>query len=284
MESRSKALWNALASALSFAFMGVFVKLATDVAVLEKVVFRNLISLVIALIIVVGNGRPVFGNLRNQPALMARSLLGICGVICYFWAIDRLLLADATMLGKLSPFFVAIFAAAFLGERLTFRLVIALTLGFAGGLLVIKPQFDTTVLPALAGAASAVFAGGAYVLLRFLRDREPPETIVLHFSLVTVLGLGPFVLSDFNRPSGVEWVWLLGIGLSAAVGQLTLTASYRHAPAGQVALISYATIIFSAILGWLVWGEIPDTLSAAGGLLILTGGVIAFAPTKDTTL
>ncbi len=281
MESRSKALLYALASAFSFAVMGLFVKLAADVGVLEKVFFRNTVSLAIALAIVLHNGRPCLGKRRNQFALMSRSLLGVCGVMCYFWAIDHLLLVDAAMLGKLSPFFVAIFAAVFLREHLTARIAAALVMGFAGGLLVIKPAFDLRVLPALVGASSAVFAGGAYVLLRYLRNREPPETIVLYFSLVTVVGVFPFVLPNLTRPTGIEWFWLLGIGVSAAAGQLSLTASYRHAPAGKVALISYATIVFSALFGWLWWAEVPDLLSAAGGLLILAGGFVAFAPANE---
>lgn len=278
MESRSKALWYALASAFAFAVMGVFVKLAADTPVLDKVLFRNLVSLVITFVIVLQNHRPIIGERRNQLALMGRSLLGIGGVVCFFWAIDHLFLADATMLAKLSPFFVAIFAAVFLHERLTIRVSAALVLGFAGGLLVIKPSFDLAVLPALIGAASAVFAGGAYVLLRFLRNREAPETIVFHFSLVSVVGLLPFVLPNFGRPTLTESMWLLGIGLGAAVGQLTLTASYRHGPAGQVALAGYSNIIFSAFFGWLLWTEVPDLLSLTGGLLILAGGVVAFTP------
>lgn len=282
MENRSKALWYALASAFAFAIMGLFVKLASDVAVVDKVLFRNLVSLVIALVIVLRNHRPFIGKRQNQLALMARSLLGIGGVMCFFWAIDHLLLADASMLARLSPFFVAVFAAVFLREPLTTRVVAALILGFSGGLLVIKPTFDLEVLPALVGASSAVFAGGAYVLLRYLRNREAPETIVLHFSLVSVVGLMPFVLPNFDRPTLTEWLWLLGIGLGAAAGQLALTASYRHAPAGRVALIGYANIIFSAFFGWLWWAEVPDLFSIAGGVLILIGGAVAFTSIQAT--
>jgi drug/metabolite transporter (DMT)-like permease len=256
--------------------MGVFVKLATEVQVFDKVLFRNIVTLVIAFAVILRNHRPIFGRRENQLALLARSLLGIGGVSCYFWAIDHLLLADAAMLAKLSPFFVAVFAAVFLGEPLQRRVVIALALGFAGGLLVIKPQFDLHVLPALAGAASAVFAGGAYVLLRYLRDREPPETVVFYFSMITVVGTLPIVIPDFSNPSPTEWLWLLGIGVTAAAGQLHLTAAYRHAPAGPTSLLSYATIIFAAFFGWAIWGEMPDALSILGGLLILAGGALAF--------
>ena len=71
-------------------------------------------------------------------------------------------------------------------------------------------------------------------------------------------------------------MWLLGIGVFAAAGQLSLTAAYRHAPAGPTSLLSYATIVFSALFGWLVWAEVPDNLSILGGILILAGGVLAF--------
>ena len=133
------------------------------------------------------------------------------------------------------------------------------------------------MLPALAGVASAVFAGGAYVLLRFLRDREHPETIVFVFSLVTVIGLLPVVLPTFDAPDGLQWIWLLGLGVSAAAGQFSLTAAYRHAPAGRVSLLGYTTIVFSAVMGWIIWSEVPDALSVAGGFMILAGAVVAFA-------
>lgn len=277
MDSPPRAVGHALTSAFSFAVMGVFVRLASEVGILERVVVRNLVTLVITLVIVLRGSRPLLGQRRNRPFLLARSVLGIGGVICYFYAIDHLLLADAAMLAKLSPFFVAIFAAVFLGEHLDRRLAAALVLGFAGGLMVIKPELDLHVVPALVGAASAVFAGGAYVLLRFLRDREAPETIVFVFSLVTVVGLVPVVLPTFEPPEPTQWLWLLGLGVSAAVGQLALTAAYRHAPAGRVSLISYTTIVFAALFGWLFWAEVPDLLSLAGGVLILAGAVVAFA-------
>lgn len=276
MERSSKAVGHSLVSALSFAMMGVFVKLAHEVDVFDRVLFRNVVTLVVAFVVVRRNGRQLLGRPGNRPALLARALLGIGGVLCYFWAIDHLLLADAAMLGKLSPFFVVVFASLFLGEVLHRRLVIALVLGFAGGALVIKPQLDLDVLPALVGASSAVFAGGAYVLLRYLRNHEPPETVVFTFSLVTVVGLLPFVLHGFRVPSPIEWLWLLGIGVFAAAGQLSLTVAYRHAPAGPTSLLSYATIVFSALLGWLIWAEVPDGLSVLGGCLILAGGVLAF--------
>jgi drug/metabolite transporter (DMT)-like permease len=266
-----------LISAAAFAGMGAFVKAATEVPVVEKVVFRNVISLVIAGVVAWRAGKPLLGRRGNQKLLLLRSLLGVGGVTCYFYAIDNLILADAAMLNRLSPFFVAILALLFLGERPPKAVIVAMVVAFIGGLLVIKPRFELTILPALVGLASAVFAGGAYTVVRSLRSREAPETIVFYFSLVTVLVLAPFVAGDLYLPNGREMWLLLGIGVGAAIGQFGLTMAYRHAPAAGVSIYSYTTIVFSALLGLLIWAEVPDWLSVIGGVLIIAGGALSFA-------
>lgn len=272
MRSDTRAVLLMLLSATSFGVMGAFVKAAGDVGTIDKVVARNLVTLLVAALLVRHRGSRFVGALRHQPLLLGRSLLGICGVAAYFYAIDHLYLADAAMLTKLSPFFVAVFAGVFLREKLRLPVVAALVIGFLGGMLVVKPRFDVTVVPALIGMSSAVFAGGAYTLLRALRSREAAETIVLHFSLTTVVVLSPLVVAGFRPPTLADAGSLLGIGVAAAGGQLGLTAAYRHAPAAEVSLYSYATILVSALIGLLVWGEVPDRWSLLGGLLILAGG------------
>jgi len=276
MRARTKAAVYMVLSAFAFAVMGGFVKLAPAVSLADKVAVRNLVTLFIAAVLVVRRRCPLLGQRRNRIALLARSLLGIGGVVCYFYAIDHLLLANATMLTRLSPFFAGVFAALFLREPLSRRLLLAMAVGLAGGMCVLKPRLDLDLMPALVGFGSAVFAGAAYAVLRYLGNREPPETIVLHFSLCSVLCMLPFVLVDLRRPSPRELGWLLGIGVTAALGQLLLTAAYRHAPTAEVSVYGDSMILFAAVIGLLFWGEVPDTLSLLGGALIMAGGVTAF--------
>lgn len=271
-----------LISAAAFAAMGAFVKAATDVPLVEKVVVRNLISLVIAGAVIWRAGRPFFGRLANQKLLLLRALLGVAGVTCFFYAVDHLILADAAMLTKLSPFFVAVFALVFLGEEPPRAVVLAMVIAFVGGVLVIKPRFDLSILPALVGLASAVFAGGAYTAVRSLRTREAPETIVFYFSFVTVVVLAPFIAGRLYVPNLREALLLLGIGVGAAIGQFGLTLAYRYAPAAGVSIYSYTTIVFSALLGLMMWGEVPDTLSLIGGAMIIAGGTLAFVAERWT--
>lgn len=265
-----------LVAAASFATMGAFVKAASEVPLVEKVVVRNLISLLIAGAVIWRARGSFFGRRTNQKLLLLRALLGVGGVICFFYAVDHLILADASMLTNLSPFFVAVFAFAFLGERPPRAVMLAMAIAFVGGVLVIKPRFDLDILPALVGLGSAVFAGGAYTAVRSLRTREAPETIIFYFSFVTVVVLAPFIAGRLYVPSVRESLLLLGIGVGAAIGQFGLTLAYRHAPAAGVSIYSHTTIVFSALLGGVIWGEVPDVLSLAGGAMIIAGGLLAY--------
>jgi len=143
-----------LISSLALALSAASVKLAGHLPVFEKVFFRNIISVVVAFIVLRQKKMPAFGKLENQKFLILRSLLGIVGMVLYFYAISHLVLADSAMLHKLFPFFVTIFAAIFLKEKISKIQIPALFLVFFAALLIIKPRFDCSILPALAGFGS----------------------------------------------------------------------------------------------------------------------------------
>ena len=267
-KNRKKAILFMLASASCFACMQTTVKLLPNMPTFEKVFMRNLVSLFIAFNMVKVEGSTFFGKKENRKYLWARSILGLLGVISYFYAIQNLVMADAAILNKLSPFFVTIFAVVFLNEDFTLRKGLSLVGVFLGALLVVKPQFSFDVIPALIGILSAAFAGAAYTLVRYLGNKERPATIVFFFSLVSVIGMFPFTIVDFVIPSGVEWIYFIGIGIFAAGGQFCLTYGYRLANASEVSIYDYFNIIVATFLGFLIWKEVPDLLSMFGMTII----------------
>ncbi len=269
MSDKSKSVLLMLASALSFAFMGAMVKFAGDLPVFEKVLFRNLVSLIIAYVSVRKTGDVLFGKSENRKYLLARSLFGLTGVVLYFYSIDNMYLADSAMLNKLSPFFVVIFAYFFLKEKISKIQIPGIIIVFAASLLIIKPQFDLSILPALAGVGGAAVAGAAYTLVRYLGGREKPATIVFFFSFISVIGMLPIVALDFVMPSLGEFAALIGTGIFAAMGQFGLTYAYKYAPANEVSVYNYSHIIFSAGVGFLFWGEISDIYSIVGGSIVI---------------
>ncbi|QGU93972.1 EamA family transporter [Clostridium bovifaecis] len=276
MNNKSKAVLFMIISALSFAFMAAMVKLSGNIPTMEKVFFRNLISLFVAFKVLKKSGGVMFGRRENQKYLIARSLLGLIGIYLSFYAIGKLYLADASMLTNLSPFFVTLFAIVFLKEQLTPMKIISMMVAFVGALLIIKPQWDLTIIPALLGFLSAAFAGGAYTLVSFLKNRENPSTIVFYFSMVSVLGTLPFVIVNYAAPTKMQFLYLILTGIFAAIAQFALTYSYKYAPASEVAIYNYMNIVFSAVLGFFIWYEVPDIMSVLGGSMIVIIAIVVY--------
>lgn len=269
MSNKTKAVLSMLISALGFTFMSVTVKYLKDIPLFEKVFFRNLVSLVIAFYLIKKSSAPVFGQRKNQLALLARVGFGLAGVILNFYAISHLTLADSTMLGKLSPIFVTIMACLFLKEKIDKEQIIGIFITFGGALLVIKPEFSLSIIPSIAGLLSAAAAGIAYTLLRYLKDKESPDTIVFYFSIVSVLETLPFVLNDYIVPDSTQLMLLLATGLFASVGQFGITYAYKYSKATEVSIYNYSAIVFGIILGFIFFHEIPDMLSLLGGAIII---------------
>ncbi len=269
MSNKTKAVFSMLISALGFTLMSVTVKYLKDIPLFEKVFFRNLVSLVIAFYLIKKSAVPIFGQKKSQLALFARAGFGLAGVILNFYAITHLTLADSTMLGKLSPIFVTIMACLFLKEKIDKEQIIGIFITFGGALLVIKPEFSLSIIPSLAGLLSAASAGIAYTLLRYLKDKESPDTIVFYFSVVSVVGTLPFVLNDYIMPNSTQLMLLLATGLFASIGQFGITYAYKYSKATEVSIYNYSAIVFGIILGFIFFHEIPDMLSLLGGAIII---------------
>ncbi|MEE1474847.1 DMT family transporter [Fusobacterium sp.] len=269
MSNKTKAVFCMLISALGFTFMSVTVKYVTGIPLFEKVFFRNLISLGVAFFMLKKSSAPMFGRRENQLALLARSSFGLAGVVLNFYAIANLTLADSSMLGKLSPIFVTIMACIFLKEKIDSKQILSIIITFLGALLVIKPEFSLEMLPSLAGILSAAASGVAYTLLRYLKDKESPDTIIFYFSLISVVFTAPFALAEYVQPTFIQLGLLLATGVFASVGQFGITYAYKFAKATEVSIYNYSAIVFGIILGFIFFGEIPDTLSLLGGAIII---------------
>nr|MEE4267511.1 DMT family transporter [Candidatus Krumholzibacteria bacterium] len=266
--------WMVL-SGLSFALMGAMVKYSGDVGLHAKVFFRNLVTLGITSAMAIRLGENPLSRSPFWGRMLLRSFSGLAGVFLYFLAIGHLNLADASLLNKTSPFFVTLFAVIFLGETLNRGLVTALVIAFLGALLIIKPSFDVSALPALAGFGSGMFAGLAYTLVRAMKDQVSPNRIIFTFSLVSTLATGPLLLLNPVHPTGGQWLALVGTGVFAAGGQYGLTFAYHHARASRISIFTYLHVLFALIVGFALWNERPDLASVVGGVLIVVAAVIS---------
>jgi drug/metabolite transporter (DMT)-like permease len=276
MVEKRKAIIYMLISSLAFATMGAFVKLAGDLPTVQKVFSRNFISMIIAGSIVLYNKKPLFGERKNLKYLLIRSTLGTAGMLAYFYSIDHLLLSDSSMLNKLNPFFVSIFAFFILKEKFSKIQIPALFIAFTGAVFIIKPEFDMSVIPALLGLSSAVLAAGAYTTVRFLGGREEFYTIVFFFSFFSTMATLPLMVAFFEPMNWNQVLFLVLTGIVASIGQFTLTIAYKHAPAGEISILNYTNVLFSGIIGYFLFDSIPDFLSIVGYLLIISAAFLIY--------
>jgi drug/metabolite transporter (DMT)-like permease len=256
--------------------MAISVRFAGNVSLSEKILFRNIFALAFSFYLVKRTGSRLLGKPENRKFLLGRAVFGNTALTLYFWAIMKIPVADATMLNNLSPFFVTIFAWFFLKEKLSKLQFPSLVLVFIASLLIIKPKFDFSAIPAAAGAFSAVLSGMAYVIVRYLHDKENPATIVFFFSLVSAILVLPAAIYQFQIPTCQKLLALSGIGIFASVGQITITYAYKFAKATEISLLVYVNVLFTVLFGWLIWNEIPDIWSLTGGITIIGVSAVLF--------
>lgn len=278
--NRIKGILFIILSACGFAVMSAFIKMAGDLPSFQKTFFRNLVAALIALYLIIKHKGSLFGKRENRKLLVLRSTFGTIGIICNYYAVDRLVLSDANMLNKLSPFLVVIFCALFLKEKINLKQITMVSVAFIGALFIIKPSFNVEVIPYLVGVLGAIGAALAYTCVRALGNKEDYYTIVFFFSAFSLVAIFPGFIAVYKPMTMMQLVYLLLAGVSASIGQFGITLAYKYAPAKEISIYDYSGIICSAILGIVFFGEHPDIISVFGYLVVFAAAFEMFLYNK----
>ncbi len=278
MSQKQKAIVYMILSAFCFAVMNVFVRMSGSLPSFQKSFFRNLVAMGFAAVLLIRSGAGFHFQKKNLPQLLMRSLCGTLGILCNFYAVDHLALSDASMLNKMSPFFAILFSYLILREKLTLVQGGAVVTAFLGSLFIIKPSFaNLDLMPSAIGLLGGLAAGAAYTFVRLLGQRgEKGPFIVFFFSAFSCLSMLPWLIWDFTPMSTGQLLCLLGAGAAAAGGQFSITAAYCHAPAREVSVYDYSQILFAALLGFVIFGDVPDGCSVIGYVIICGTAVVMF--------
>ena len=258
-----KGILFLITSAFFFALMAVFVRLAGDIHFVQKAFFRNAVAFIIALC---GTIKDVRKNGKEAVAipkgallyLFLRAIAGSVGVFGNFYAIDRIVLADAAILNKMAPFFTILFCYIILKEKIKPVPMICIIIAFIGSILIVKPSFNfTQMLPTLAAFMGGVGAGLAYASIRKLSYLGcNGKIIILFFSAFSLM--------------------LCLAGACAAGGQFSVTAAYYHAPAAKISIYDYSQVLFSTLFGFIFFAQLPDLLSLLGYIIIISMAIINY--------
>jgi drug/metabolite transporter (DMT)-like permease len=274
-----------LSASLTFAILGVAVKVVSRSLTTEMVVFfRNFCSLFFILPWIWYSPPP--GGVRTSyfPLHLLRSMAGLGGMYCFFFVIARLQLSESFLLMSTAPLFIPIIAYVWIHEPVERKVRGAVIIGFIGIILILKPGMGVFRPIAFVGLAAGLLGALAMVSIRRMSSSEPTIRIVFYFTVFgTLISAMPLVWS-WQSPKAEIWWLLVFMGLLAAVGQFLLTKGYSLAPAAKVGPFSYSNVVFAMLLGWVLWGESLDLLTWAGAFLICVAGIITTRKTATHAL
>ena len=284
MNNRRQGLLYIIMAGFFFALMTFFVRLSGDLPTMEKAFFRNAVAAIIAFGTLVKSKEKLAFKKENIPDLFMRSLCGTLGLICNFYAIDKLNIADANILNKLSPFFAILMSYFILKEKANKIEWLSVIVAFIGALFVVKPSFNMQFVYAMIGVCGGLGAGIAYTFVRKLGKKgERGPVIVLCFSVFSCVVTMPFLMFQFQPMSLSQFVFLILAGVSAAGGQFSITKAYTKAPARDISVFDYTQVLFAALLGFLFLDQIPDMLSLIGYVIIIGSAAFKWAYIRKQT-
>lgn len=269
-----------LLSALGFALMSASVKYVSQfgIPVFEIVAARALVSLIISYLDVKRKRISPWGN--NKPLLLSRGLVGTLALVCVYYSVTTLPLAEATILQYVHPIFTALLGVLFLKERVQRSTLICIVLCLVGLWVMVQPNLNVDIpnpLPVFSvviALCGALGSSVAYVIVRKLSRTEDSSVIIFYFPLIALPISILLAWHEFVWPSISITLLLVMVGLFTQVGQYGLTKAMQTQEAGKASAYSYVQIVFSALLGILFFGEHPSFWTYAGAGLIIIGALV----------
>ncbi|MGL4874304.1 MAG: DMT family transporter [Clostridium sp.] len=274
MNNKKKAIIFMILSAFFFTTMNMFGKLSSGMNPYQKTFITNAVATLIVIIILKRRKASFIGHKGTRLKLLIRGLAGTVSICAFYFSLEHLYLSDATMLNQLSPFFTIIFSFILLKEKLTKKQLACLIVAFLGCIFIVRPEFNSSIIPALLGIFAAGAAGLAYTMIRLIGNKEDFFTVILSFSGIATIICFPSLFFDKSGLTLFNILIMVGAGLSFMIGQVFLTLSYRYAPASEVSMYSYIGLIIAAFYGFIIFNEIPDIYSIIGYIIIISASFV----------
>ena len=273
-------------SGIGFSLMALFIKLSGDLPSMQKGFFRNIIAVAISSIPLIKHWKNINfpANKVSWIVLFSRTIFGTIGLVFNFYAISHITLADSTIIQKLSPFVIIILSYFFFKERMTKFQFVAIVIAFIGVGFIVKPTGAGLIsMGALAALLGAFCSGIAYTCVRYLGTHNVSgEFIIFFFSSLSTILL-------YNQKLDTVRVILLIMyqlsmlilaGASATIGQYGVTFAYKYAAAKNISVFDYSQVLFSGILGFIFFNELPDLQSLIGYIIVISVGIILVIKNK----
>lgn len=219
---------------------------------------------------------------RQWRLFGARGLAHSVAVILWFFAMTQIPIADVTAMNYLSPVYVTLGAALFLGERLALRRVIAVAVALLGAFIILRPGFREVSIGHIAMLGTAVLFAASYMLAKVTADEVSPSVVVGMLSITVTIGLAPFAFAVWVPPTLPDLGMLFAVACFATAGHYTMTLAFRAAPLTVTQPVTFLQLVWAVLLGALVFGEAPDAFVVLGGCVILAS--VSFITWREAQL
>ena len=252
-------------------FLGVtaLVKfMGTRIPAAEAAFLRYALGLVLLLPML----KDFFHNLPNRELSIlfaARGVVHTVGVVLWFFAMSRIPLADVTAMNYMSPVYVTLGAAIFLGESLALRRILAVLVAIVGAFLIVRPGFREVSIGHLAMIFTALFFASSYLIAKHTSGKTSASVVVVMLSIYVTIGLAPLAFLNWVTPTLIELMILFAVACFATAGHYTMTLAFAAAPISVTQPATFLQLIWAVLVGFVIFGEDIDLYVIGGGGLIL---------------
>ncbi len=246
--------------------------LTMNLPVWEAVFFRAFSGSIISLFFVYRSG---FSSIKTKKPIrhFVRAFSAVGCVVLYIFGIKYLLLSENIAIAHSAPIIAALLAVPILGEKIGIHRLLAIIIGFAGVLIIIKPGTNLFQLQSLLPIGSAFFMAAVYLSTRSLMSTETSTSIVFYYSFALLFTSIIFFPSDFILPDTLNLILALSLGIMGSLGHYFMSQAARHADVAITSPFEYSSFIFVGIMGYLIFYEIPSNSVIIGAILIIISGI-----------
>lgn len=269
-----RGILSMLLCVVVFALMDALVKLAAERHPVGQIIFfRNVFAFLPLSFFIRRAGGLAVLRTRFVRQHVLRAVTGATSMAATFLAFSLMPLADVVAIGLSAPIFLTALSVPLLGEQVGWRRWSAVGAGFIGILLITRPGSGVFGAVALIPLAGAALYAVAMIQIRSVATREPAATMAFYFTLAAAI-LGAVSLPwQWVTPSPSMLLCLVAIGILGGLAQMALTEAYRLAPVSIVAPFEYSSLLFAAVLGYAIWGQVPDLFVWLGAAVVVASGL-----------
>ena len=250
----------------------IYKNLTMNFPVWEAVFFRAFSGSIISLYLIYHSG---INSIKTKKPVrhFVRAFSAVGCVVLYIFGIKYLLLSENIAIAHSAPIIAALLAVPILGEKIGMHRILAITIGFVGVLVIIKPGTDLFQLKSLLPIGSALFMASVYLTTRSLMNTESSTSIVFYYSFALLFTSLIFFPSDFVIPDTFNLILALSLGIMGSMGHFFMSQAARHADVAVTSPFEYSSFIFVGLMGYFFFYEIPSNSVILGGILIIISGV-----------